>query len=90
MLTDTFEPSDEVPELCPKPFCGVHMDFPDAISIVVPCPFFGTMTDRGVVHAFIADLVVGMAFIGVTTALRGTVCRQGPADFLLVDRPEHF
>ena len=90
MLADTLEPPDEIPELRPKPFCGVHVHFPDAIPIVVPCPLFGAVTDCGVLHALIADLVVGMAFIGVTNALRGTVCRQGLTYFLLVDRTQHL
>lgn len=88
MLADAFEPPDEIPELRPKPFCGVHMDFPDAVIIVIPCPFLGTVANSGMVHVPTPDLVVGMAFIGVTAALQGAVCRQCPADFLLVDRPE--
>jgi len=42
------------------------MDFPDAIPIIVPCPFFLTMIDRGVGTD---DMVVALRLIGVDDTL---------------------
>ena len=54
---------------CPGPhsFGSIHMDFPEAITIIIPCPFVFPMLNRDVL-AF--NPVVTLPFIGVHHGVR--------------------
>src|SRR5258708_13980676 len=62
LLMNTTKETHEVADEGPHAFNGVDMDFSNAISIVIACPFFKGMTD-GVVRT--VQVVVALPFIRV-------------------------
>ena len=44
-LIDTLEGSQESTNICPHAFAGVDMNFSNAISVVIACPFMHTRID---------------------------------------------
>jgi hypothetical protein len=69
LLVNPAKRTQKIARRCPEPFDRVGMDLADAIAIVIPRPFFLTVT-HSVVDTI--DLVVALPFIGVTGGvLRG-------------------
>lgn len=50
VLADPFEAAQKVAQFRPEAFGGVRVYFIYSISIIVPCPFFGAMTDGAVLE----------------------------------------
>ena len=59
------EGSEKISQSGPDSFDGVAVDFPDSVPIVVACPFFFRVVDRGMPPSGFSDMVVGVAFVGV-------------------------
>ena len=59
------EGSEKISQSGPDSFDGVAVDFPDSVPVVVACPFFFRVVDRGMPPSGFSEMVVGVAFVGV-------------------------
>lgn len=66
------------------------MNFIDAISIIIPCPFFLTMADVGMVQLMSLHMTVSVAFIAVTDATLASMHFMGLLHFLLCYVAQNF
>jgi hypothetical protein len=66
-LVDTTIRTQQVTQARPATFIGVHMDFTDAVTIVIASIFILAVTDRAA-HAF--QVVVTVIFIGIERGSR--------------------
>jgi hypothetical protein len=51
----------------PHPFGGIDMDLPDAIAIIIPCPFVLSMLDG---DTLALNSIVALPLIGIRNRLR--------------------
>ncbi len=62
---NTAKGPQKVTQTGPDAFHSVAMNFPDAIAIIIPSPFFLRMTDRAVPPTGFSHSMIGVTLIGV-------------------------